>query len=121
MPRFLIATLALCALTAGARADRIGPYASPVERALRVPVVVVGKVTALEKETVEAPIYPGATQKIAHTVAVVKVESNLVGANDLTHLKVGFVTTAAEKGGGIRPGRGPNNPELKEGPRLTIA
>lgn len=115
MFRALLATLVLLTPSAVARADRMGPYASPVERALRVPVVVVGKVTAIEKETVEAPIYPGSAQKVAHAVAVVKVESNLLGANDLTHLKVGFVTPAGEKGAGIRPGRGPNNPELKGG------
>ncbi|MFM8273852.1 MAG: hypothetical protein ACKODX_16185, partial [Gemmata sp.] len=107
------AALALLATTAGARADRIGPIASPAERALRSQVVVVGKVTSVEKATIDAPLYPGAANKVAHTIAVVKVESGLAGADGLTHIKVGFVTPAAEKDGGIRPGRGPNNPELK--------
>ncbi|HEY1186061.1 MAG TPA: hypothetical protein VGE74_00330, partial [Gemmata sp.] len=115
MPRLPIVLASVFVLTAVARADRMGPYASPVERALRVPVVVVGKVTAVEKEPTDAPIYPGAAQKVAHTVVVVKVESNLAGADALTHIRVGFVTPAAEKGAGIRPGRGLNNPELKEG------
>ncbi|AWM39221.1 hypothetical protein GobsT_24860 [Gemmata obscuriglobus] len=114
MFRLLCAALAVGSLVTTARADRIAPYATPVERALRAPVVVVGKVTAIEKEPVSAPLYPGA-QKVAHTIAVVKVESNLLGAENLTHLKVGFVRPAAEQGAGVQAGRGLNNPELKEG------
>jgi hypothetical protein len=109
MPRLVLAILGILALGAPVRADRIAPIAQPVERALRVPVVVVGKVTAIEKDTVDAALYPGATQKVAHKVAVVKVETNLAGAENITHLKVGFVPASA----GLR--RGPENPELKEG------
>lgn len=108
MLRLLLATCTLFTLTATARADRMAPVSSPVERALRAPVVVVGKVTSIEKDTIDAPLYPGATDKVAHKIAVVKVESGLAGAENLTHIKVGFVTAA-----NIR--RGPENPELKEG------
>jgi hypothetical protein len=94
------------------RADRMAPIALPVERALRVPVVIVGKVTSVEKETVEAPLYPGAPNKVAHKIAVVKIETNLAGAPALTHVRIGFVPSGTA---GIRPGRGPENPELKEG------
>src|SRR5262245_37577378 len=112
VPRIVLALLGVVALASSARADRIAPIAQPVERALRVPVVVVGKVAAVEKEPVEATLYPGATQKVAHKIAVVKVETNLLGAANTTHLKVGFVPSGTA---GIRPGRGPDNPELKEG------
>jgi hypothetical protein len=104
---FVACTLLILALPA--QADRIAPIARPVERALRVPVVVVGKVTAVEKDTVDATLYPRATNKVAHKIAVVKIETRLAGAEDLTHIKVGFVPAAA----GLR--RGPDNPELKEG------
>ncbi len=103
--------LVLLALAPAARADRIAPVARPVDRALRVPVVVVGKVTAVEKDTVDAAYFKGGP-KVAHKVAVVKVETNLIGAENTTHVKIGFVPNGT---GGIRPGRGPENPNLKEG------
>ena len=115
MLRAALVACTLLAICVPARADRIGPITSTVERALRAPVVVVGKVTSIEKDTIDAPVYPGATNKVAHTIAVVKIESGLAGAENLTHIKVGFVTPAAEKVAGIRPGRGLENPELKEG------
>ena len=98
-----------------ARADRPALPSPPVELALRVPVVVVGKVTAIEKDTIDAPPYPGAPRKVAYKIAVVKIETGLVGADNLTHIKVGFATPEAERAAGIRAGRGANNPELKEG------
>ena len=107
MLRASLAAFAVLALALPARADRVAPVVSPVERALRVPVVVVGKVTAVEKDAVDAPLYPGAPQKVAHKIAVVKVGTALAGADGVTHLKVGFVTADAK----LR--RGPDNPELK--------
>ena len=100
---------ALLLVAAPARADRMAPVAQPAERALRVPVVVVGTVTAVEKEPVEATPHPGAEKKVPYKVAVVKVGTNLAGAESLTHLKVGFIPAGA---GGRR---GPENPDLKEG------
>ena len=111
MVRILFVLVSL-AFASPVRADRIAPIALPVERALRVPMVVVGKVTGIEKETVEAPLYPGATNKVPHKIAVVKIESGLAGADGITHLKIGFVPSGTA---GIRAGRGPDNPELKEG------
>src|SRR4051812_124118 len=109
MTRSLLALSAVLAVVTSVRADRMAPYADPVERALRVPVVVIGKVTAVEKDAVDATLYPGAPNKVAHRIAVVKVETGLLGADNTTHLKVGFVPAGA---GGRR---GPENPELKEG------
>ena len=63
---------------------------NPIQRAFQAEVVVVGKVSAIEKETVEAAESPGAA-KIAHTIAVVKVDESISGAANLTHVKVGFV------------------------------
>lgn len=112
MLRSFLVALAAVALVAPVRADRIAPISSPIERALRAPVVVLGKVTSVEKEPVEAALYPGATNKVSHKIAVVKVETNLLGADGATHLRVGFVPVGAE---GVRPGRGPDNPALAEG------
>jgi hypothetical protein len=108
MSRSFVVAFVVLTLVAPARGDRIAPIASPVERALRAPIVVVGKVTAIEKEAIETPLYPGGN-KVAHKIAVVKVETNLLGAENTTHLKVGFVPAGA---GGRR---GPDNPTLKEG------
>ena len=63
---------------------------NPIQRAFQAEVVVVGKVSAIEKETVEVAESPSAA-KIAHTIAVVKVDESISGAANLTHVKVGFV------------------------------
>jgi hypothetical protein len=105
----LLTVAALVVASPAARADRAAPIAQPIERALRVPVVVVGKITAIEKDPVEATLYPGVPNKVAYRIALVKVESNLLGADGSTHLRVGFIPAAA----GLR--RGPENPNLAEG------
>lgn len=94
------------------------------QRAVTAEVVVTGKVTAVEKETVEAlPPYVGAKEKIGWTVAVVKIDARLLGAGEATHIKVGVPVPpkpqpAPPGGPGARPirPRGPLPPlELKEG------
>src|SRR5262245_6716279 len=61
------------------------------QRVAQAPVVVVGKVTAIEDKTVSATPYPGVKEKSEYHVAVVKIEDALVGAKGLTHIKVGFL------------------------------
>src|SRR5471030_1092137 len=56
--------------------------------------VIEGKVTTLEKETVELPQFPGDKNKVAFTVAVIKVESALTGEKNATHVKVAFLAKA---------------------------
>ncbi|MBN9122335.1 MAG: hypothetical protein J0I06_24880 [Planctomycetes bacterium] len=92
MSRFLPIIPALLIVGAPARADRIAPAFSPAERALRAPVVVVGKVTAIEKDTIDARAYPGAANKLAYKIAVVKIETGLAGTDGVTHVKIGFTT-----------------------------
>ncbi len=100
---------------------------SPAQRAIGANVVVLGKVTAIEKDTVEVLPFPSAPNKIAYKVAVVKIDTGLIGADNITHVKIGFVATARpdpnapRPGGGIRPPRGPLPPlELKEGQEMLF-
>jgi hypothetical protein len=62
-------------------------------RAIYAEVVVLGKVTEIEKETIEGPAYVGAPkdQKATYKIAVVKIEDPLIGARGLTQLRVGFL------------------------------
>lgn len=104
------------------------------QRAATAEVVVVGKVTAIEKDTVDAPQFAGAKEKVAYKVAVVKIEKSFAGANNLTHIKVGFIPRPPAPPGGppaaggpgvarpaIRPIRpGLQAPELKEGQEMLF-
>jgi len=102
---------------------------SPAQRALSADLVVVGKVTAIEKETVELPPFPGAPNKAVHRVALVKIATNLAGAANLTHVKIGFVPPVRKNPaasppparGIARPVRGPLPAlELKEGQEMLF-
>jgi hypothetical protein len=94
---------------APARAMMIAP--SPI--ALRVATsdaVVIGKVTSIEEKAVSAPRFPDDKEGGEYKIAVVKIDDALVGAKDLTHVKVGFLApTAVGPGPGpiILPGRRP--------------
>ena len=72
------------------RADRMADH-SPAVRACLADITVIGTVTEIEKELVEAKPYPGATDPVGYTVAVVKIETNINGAKAMTHIKVGFI------------------------------
>ncbi len=68
------------------------------QKVAQAEVVVTGKVSSLEKETVELPQFLGDKNKVAFTIAVIKVETILGGVKNVTHLKVAFLTQAG--GGG---------------------
>ncbi len=86
----LVAAVAALVLTTPVEAKRAILLYTPVQKLVRADAVVVGKVTALEKEAVTATPNPGATEKLSYKVAVIKVETGLVGAANVTHIKVGF-------------------------------
>jgi len=106
----------------------------PAQRAISAEVVIVGKVTAIEKETVDAIQYANAKDKIAFKVAVVKIQTNLAGADNMTHIKIGFVPppppapsvqpVPIQPGGPavvpIRPRPGLQSPVLKEGQEMLF-
>jgi hypothetical protein len=82
------------------------------QKAVLADAVVVGKVTSIEADTVELETYPGSKEKAAFKIAIIKIETALAGAKNLTHIKVAFapMAIAAEPKPGfrpIRPGAGP--------------
>lgn len=104
---------------------------SPNQRAIGADVVVVGKVTAVEQDTVEAAPFANAPNKLQYKVAVIQVQTSLAGADNLTHLKVGFVPPPkpvppadnAPQPGLVRPIRprpGLAMPDLKEGQEFVF-
>ena len=70
-----------------------------VQKSLQAEVVVVGKVTGIEKESIEVEPFKGAPNKLAYKIAVIKIDTAVVGAKGLTHIKVGF----QEPVGGVQP------------------
>ncbi len=87
----VLAAAAALVLSAPVGAKRAIRLFTPVEKVARADAVVLGKVTAIEKDTVSSAPAPGAPEKVAYRVAVIKVESGLHGAAGATHVKVGFV------------------------------
>jgi hypothetical protein len=110
MRRFLIAgcltAAAVALLSPPAPALRIiAPGNIPLQqKLLTADAVVVGKVTGIEKEAVDLSL-PGQPGKQPHTVAVVKVETALIGAKNVTHIKVAFP----------KPGEAPSEQPLQQG------
>ena len=128
MRRILFAaTLSACAASPASALVMIANF-STTQKALQADAVVVGKVTEIEKAEVEVLPHQGATDKVKMRVGVIKIESGLVGAKNVTHVKVLLPGAAADQPdqpqpGGIDrpiPGRGrgrPGQPQitLKEG------
>ena len=122
----VVAAMALGASVSPAYALRIAAP-MPGQMAVTAEVVVTGKVTAIEKELVEAPSpYAGAKDKQNYKIAVVKVETGLSGADKLKEIKVGVFQPPKPKApvGKPVPIRPPGGPaaavELKEGQQLLF-
>ena len=92
---WLAAPLVLAVAAPFSPAKRIAAPPNPVQRALQSEMVVTGKVTTIEKEPIEIEV---GGQKLAYRVAVIKIESALAGANNLTHVKVGFQAMGRGRG-----------------------
>ena len=133
MRRILFCAAAALALAATpAVALRIAmPNLTTAQKALQADAVVVGKVTEIEKEEVEVAPHQGAPDKVKMRVAAIKIADGLVGAKNVTHVKVLIPGSAADQPadqplpggplvrpaiGRIPPGRGGFGPVvLKEG------
>jgi hypothetical protein len=130
MRRFLFCAGVLALAATPAAALRIAmPNLTTAQKAIQADAVVVGKVTEIEKEEVEVAPFQGAPDKVKMKVAVIKLEDGLIGAKNVTHVKVLMPGSAAEQPvidqpgpavrplpGRIPPGRGGFGPvTLKEG------
>ncbi|HMF11177.1 MAG TPA: hypothetical protein VKE94_02695, partial [Gemmataceae bacterium] len=82
--------------TASAWAGAPAPPPQAWIRATTADVIVVGKVTTIEDRKVRAERFLGDSGE--YTVAVVKVEEALLGAKDLTHVKVGSLPPVPGRG-----------------------
>src|SRR6266545_5005658 len=104
---FLAAAAAALVLATPVEAKRAIRILTPLEKLVYADTVVVGKVTAIEKDTVDAEPVPGAKDKQTYKVAVIKIESGLVGAANVTHVKVAFIPPARPEPPAVGPGRLP--------------
>jgi hypothetical protein len=89
--------LALLLLLAGASASYARKLIAPLgvaQQLVQSDAAVVGKVTGIEKELAEVKAHPDAKETTAYTVAIVKVETAILGIKNTTHLKVGFIRRA---------------------------
>jgi hypothetical protein len=66
---------------------------------VRADVVVRGKITKLEEKSIETSPHPGAKDKVAYRVAVIKVEETLRGDKSAKEIRLGFVPPTSYKTG----------------------
>ena len=108
-----VAATVLVGLTSTARAKAIAIAVpqTPAAQAANADAIVIGKVTEVEAEPVEATAFPGADKdaKMSFKVAVVKVDTALLGGGGVTRFRVGFPADAppATKPGEPQPPGGP--------------
>jgi hypothetical protein len=87
----LACTILLTAV-APAKALRIAvPVSNPTQQAMTSEVIIVGKVTEVEKEMAQATQFPGQPEKVSYHIGVIKINEGLLGAKGLTTIRVGFL------------------------------
>jgi hypothetical protein len=101
---FLAAAAAAVVLVTPVGAKRAIRVFTPIEKLIRADAVVVGKVTAIEKDTVLAEPSPGVKEKQTYKVAVIKIGTGLVGAANVTHVKVAFTPAPRNEPPAVGPG-----------------
>lgn len=104
--KLLIASAAVAVFAIPVEAKRVARMHTPVEKFVRGDVVVAGKVSAIEKEMVNAIRFPGDTEKVPYKVAIIKIDKGFVGADAITHVKVGFIPPSPANPMPARPVRG---------------
>lgn len=122
MRRMLLPAIAVVLAVSAAPAFGLRVAAPPGQAAVAAQVVVVGKVKAVEKDLVEVPSpFAGAKDKQNYKIAVVTVETGLIGADKLKEIKVGTFQPPKPAPNAPRLGRGPAAAyELKEGQQLLL-
>lgn len=93
----LLSVWTLLGLTPSVEARLLLPAPQSIpQRTINSPVVLIGKVTAIEDQPVMASPDPTVPMKTEYRIAVVKVEEGLVGTEGLTHLRIGFQVPQAQ-------------------------
>ncbi len=118
MIRHFVAAAAIALIAVPADAKRAIRLFTPIDKVARAEMVIAGKVSAIEKDMVDAIRFPGDTEKVPHKVAVIKIDKGIVGGDTITHVKVGFIPPPpVDPNAPVRPMRGGPAPvlELKEG------
>jgi hypothetical protein len=95
----------MLAAPSSARAVAIAP-APLAQRVATADCIVVGKVVGFGENTISAAPYPGATNKVDYQIAILQVETTILGVKDVKEIRVGFVPPMAPPGGaggGVRP------------------
>lgn len=88
-----------------ARAMAIAPVPLS-QRVATADCIIVGKVVGFGEKTISAAPHPGATNKVDYQIAIVQVETVILGAKEMKEIRVGFVppmAPAGGAGGGVRP------------------
>ena len=96
----LVASLALVAVAVpvlACRGERLPPQ--PVLAAAQADVVVAGTVVEIADDVTMAKSHPDAVDEMAYTVATVRIESALLGAKNLTHVRVAVPMGSLDRAG----------------------
>jgi hypothetical protein len=95
---------------------------TPTQQAMQADIIVVGKVTAIEKEMSKATQFPGAKDKVDYLVGVVKIGENIQSAKGLTTIRVGWqnVQNPGLIGNPGGPVKGPIRPPIRRAPQATL-
>lgn len=121
--RLIVAGVALATISLGmpSRADalRIAPVANPKQQAAQAEIIVVGKVTEIEKDPVEhSPTKDG--PKVSYKIAVLKIEESIFGATGLTQLRVGFMDGPGVGGPRPLPAVPPGGVQIQPLPAIAV-
>lgn len=119
MRRFLFATALLALVGVGmlattglARALVVAP-SSPTQSATQAEAVILGKVVAIEKETVQAEQFPG-NPKQEYVIAKVQIQESLLGLKDVKEIRIGTIKPVQQPPiRPIRPGPGVEQPIVR--------
>jgi hypothetical protein len=109
LPGSLLSLALLTSIVVAQPATKMMIRPAPIpQRVAQAAIVIVGKVTSIEKKLIALPAFPGSEAKIDYLVAVVKIEEALKDAKDVTSVRVGLQQPPPAPGGRrgpmIRPG-----------------
>lgn len=111
MPRTVIIVGAvLLSVVVPAAAGAPGPSRTTLDKVARSQLVLTGKVTGIAPDAVLIGLTQDDPNKLEFRVATIQIESGILGAENITHVRVGFRPPVKQTG----PRRGPTI-ELKEG------